>query len=58
MLIMPEETAEAITAFCETWTNKDFNSTDDIQNDLNEIIEQLERASSYTIISKDSEDEP
>jgi hypothetical protein len=57
MLVVSEQTAELITVFCETWNNKDFESIDQIRDDLSEIVQQLLNAPEYVVISKNSVDE-
>lgn len=57
MLVISEQTAELITVFCETWNNKEFESIDQIKDDLSEIVDQVMNVPEYVVISKNSVDE-
>jgi uncharacterized membrane protein YraQ (UPF0718 family) len=60
MLVMSQETADTINAFCDDWNNKSFDSIDQIQAALEEIIQELKDTGDYVIIAKDpvKESEP
>ncbi len=57
MLVIPEETEELISVFCETWNNNEFESIDQIKDDLSAIVEQLINVPAFVVISKKSVDE-
>lgn len=57
MLVISEQTAELITVFCETWNNKEFQSIDQIKDDLSEIVDQVMNVPAFVVISKNSVDE-